>query len=489
MSDNSQFSDPMNILEACQNSALFASWFRDRNTWESWFAFLAALFGLAMSPSQLEIYRACTGRTNPPTAPFQSATLICGRRAGKSFILALIAVFLSCFRDYRKFLQPGERATTMIIAADRKQARVIMRYIRGLLRGVPILERMVVRETAESFDLDNSVTIEINTASFRTTRGYSICCSLNDELAFWRSDDSAAPDTEILGALRPAMSTIPGSMMLCASSPYAQRGVLWSDFQRYHGQDGAPVLVWQAPTRTMNSTVPQSIIDEAAEKDPAFAQSEYYAQFRTDVQTFLEREAVLACVEGGLRERPPERRWQYIAAVDPASGSGGDSMTLAICHKTANTVVLDAVREVRPKFSPETVCDEFSALCKQYRITRVHGDRWAGGFSHDAFRRFGVNYTTVDKPKSEYYLQLAPLINSQAIDLLHHDKLVQQLVGLERKTARSGRDTIDHGPGQHDDIANSVAIAAALAQSRRYSEPGLHRPTYKEYQSGRRELV
>src|SRR4029077_19451785 len=98
-----------------------------------------------------------------------------------------------------------------------------LRYIRGLLRGVPILERMLVRETAESFDLDNSVTIEINTASFRTRRAYSICCSLNGELAFWRSDDSAAPDTEILGALRPAMSTIPGSMMLCASSPYAQR--------------------------------------------------------------------------------------------------------------------------------------------------------------------------------------------------------------------------------------------------------------------------
>jgi hypothetical protein len=487
MSDNPQFSDPMNILEAAANSALFAPWFKNRDTWTSWFSFLAALFALPMTPQQLEIYRACTGRTNPPTEPFQSATLICGRRAGKSFVLALIAVFLSCFRDYRQFLQPGERATTMIIAADRKQARVIMRYIRGLLRGVPILERMLVRETAESFDLDNSVTIEINTASFRTTRGYSICCSLNDELAFWRSDDSAAPDTEILGALRPAMSTIPGSMMLCASSPYAQRGVLWSDFQRYYGQDGAPVLVWQAPTRTMNSTVPQSIIDEAAEKDPEFAKAEDYAQFRSDVQTFLEREAIQACVESGVRERPPERRWQYVAAADPASGSGGDSMTMAICHKAGSTVVLDAVREVKPKFSPEVVVDEFAALCKSYRITRVHGDRWAGGFCHDAFRRCSLNYQTVDKPKSEFYLTLAPLINSRAIDLLHHDKLTQQLIGLERKTTRSGRDTVDHGVGQHDDIANSVAIAASLAQSRRFSEPGQHRPMWKQHANGRME--
>ena len=32
-----------------------------------------------------------------------------------------------------------------------------------------------------------------------------------------------------------------------------------------------------------------------------------------------------------------------------------------------------------------------------------------------------------------------------------------QLVGLERRTARSGRDTVDHTPGGHDDLANVVA--------------------------------
>jgi len=31
------------------------------------------------------------------------------------------------------------------------------------------------------------------------------------------------------------------------------------------------------------------------------------------------------------------------------------------------------------------------------------------------------------------------------------------LSGLERRTSRGGRDTIDHAPGNHDDIANAVA--------------------------------
>ena len=52
-------------------------------------------------------------------------------------MLAVVAVFLACFNDWRPYLGPGERGAIMIIAADRKQARVILRYIKGLLQAVP----------------------------------------------------------------------------------------------------------------------------------------------------------------------------------------------------------------------------------------------------------------------------------------------------------------------------------------------------------------
>ena len=41
--------------------------------------------------------------------------------------------------------------------------------------------------------------------------------------------------------------------------------------------------------------------------------------------------------------------------------------------------------------------------------------------------------------------------------MLDETKIVAQLIGLERRTARRGRDSIDHGPGAHDDLANAVA--------------------------------
>ena len=67
------------------------------------------------------------------------------------------------------------------------------------------------------------------------------------------------------------------------------------------------------------------------------------------------------------------------------------------------------------------------------------------------------------EPKSSLYTNLLPLLNSYRIELLDHPRLVAQLCGLERRTARGGRDSIDHAPGGHDDLANAVAGAAALA--------------------------
>lgn len=452
------------ILDAIRDRNLFAPWFKDRETWSAWFAFIAALFALPMTPGQLETYRQCTGRTDPPSSPATEGWLVCGRRAGKSFVLALIAVFLACFHDYRMYLAPGERGTVLVVAADRKQARVIMRYVRGLLTNIPMLRLMIERELSEAFDLSNGVSIEVGTASFRSTRGYTVVAALLDELAFWpTTDESANPDSEIIAAIRPGMSTIPNAMLLCASSPYARRGALWDAHRRYFGKQG-PVLVWQAETRVMNPTVPQAVIDEAFERDPSSAAAEYGAKFRSDVEALLTREVIDAAVVPGRHELAPISAARYVAFVDPSGGSA-DSYTVAVAHADRSTkrVVLDAVRERRPPFSPDEVTKEFAALLKSYGLRRVTGDRYGGEWPRERFRVHGVNYDLAEKPKSDIYSALLPLMNSGRAELLDLPRLSAQLVGLERRTARSGRDSIDHAPGGHDDVANAVAGAVVAA--------------------------
>jgi hypothetical protein len=51
------------------------------------------------------------------------------------------------------------------------------------------------------------------------------------------------------------------AMLLCASSPYAKRGAPHDAHKRCFGKAG-PVMVWKWPTRLMNLSVKQSLVDE-----------------------------------------------------------------------------------------------------------------------------------------------------------------------------------------------------------------------------------
>jgi hypothetical protein len=120
--------------------------------------------------------------------------------------------------------------------------------------------------------------------------------------------------------------------------------------------------------------------------------------------------------------------------------------------------VLDLIRERKPPFSPEAVVEEFASTILKYRCSRCYGDHYGGNWPAEHFMKTGVHLEPSEKTKSDIYLDLLPLINSKAVRLLDHERMMLQLVGLERTTARGGRDKIDHPRGSHDDVGNAVAL-------------------------------
>jgi len=216
----------------------------------------------------------------------------------------------------------------------------------------------------------------------------------------------------------------------------------------------------------MNPTVKQSIVDRAIERDPAAAASEYLAEFRNDISGFVSREVVQACVTVGERERPWSAAHRYVGFVDPSGGSS-DSMTLAIGHREKDMTIADVVREIAAPFDPESATEEFAKLLKSYGISRVTGDRYAGQWCAQAFQKRGITYEPCDTPKSGLYVDLLPKLNSKTIRLPDIPKLVNQIAALERRTSRGGKDSIDHPPAGHDDVANAVAGLAHCAVNRR----------------------
>jgi hypothetical protein len=441
------------------------------------------IFGQAFSGSSFAVFRAvgnvilgqpvvpeseraavlaCLGGRSVPAAAPREVWSFKGRRAGGTLLASALLVYLAAFRNFAASLGPGERGILMNLAVERRQARQTLRYCEGLLTGSPLLASLVESVTAEAIHLTNRLSVETHVSSFRSVRGYSIVAAVCDELCFWRDDDSSNPAEEVLAALRPALATVPGSLLICSTSVYARRGVAWSTYHKHFGHD-SDVLVLEIPTRTMNPTVPQSVIDAAIADDEPRARAEYLCQWRTDVESFVSADVVDSVIVPGRGELPPMQSASYRAFTDPSGGSA-DSFTLAITHVgTDGCAVLDAVRERKPPFSPERVVEEFAGFLNSYRVSTVTGDAYAGEWPREQFRKHGISYQKAEHPKSGIYGAFLAMVNSRRCELLDVPRLRAQLLGLERRTGRGGKDSIDHAPGQHDDVINAAAGALTLA--------------------------
>ena len=342
---------------------------------------------------------------------------------------------------------------------------MLLDYVEANISGSPMLNQLITNRTQDSLTLSNKVSVVVRSSDWRRLRGF--VAALCDELGFFRdeSENSSNADAQILAAVRPGLATTQGPLVMF-SSPHSKKGELFKIYEEHFGKDEHDVLVAHGASRDFNKTLPQAVVTRALERDPAAASAEYLAQFRTDVDTFIDRDVVLAAVSPGRFELPPLPDVSYIAFTDPAGGSGGDSFTLAICHIEGQRIVLDLVRERHPPYAPDSVVQEFSETLKSYRVSTVTGDRYASLWPRGRFAVHGITYRVADSSKSDFYLAFLPLINSGRVDLLDSKKLVSQLCALERRTARGGRESVDHPSNGHDDLINSTAGSIVTAVRR-----------------------
>ncbi|HEY8005704.1 MAG TPA: hypothetical protein VIE66_02605, partial [Methylocella sp.] len=283
---------------------------------------------------------------------------------------------------------------------------------------------------------------------------------IGDEISFWRSESSANPDVEILRALRPSLLTT-GGPLIAISSPYSKKGELHRNYAKHFGKEDSRVLVAQAASEVMHPGLDPEFIKAEYEADPISARSEYGAEFRGDIDSFISEEIVAAATPRAIIERPPLKNVKYYGFVD-ASGGGADSFTLGIAHMDGDIAMLDCVRETKPPFSSQSVVAEYAKTLKLYGVREVTGDAYSGEIIREIFRENGIAYHVSKRTKSEIYLDALPLLNSGRISLLDLPKLLTQLICLERRTGR-GRDTIDHPVAGHDDIVNASSGALTCA--------------------------
>jgi hypothetical protein len=460
---------PRDILDAMTSPEWWGSWFGGED-WRPWRVFVAAAFGLPIDDADdLAFYREHTARPEPPAERAHEAWAIIGRRGGKTRVMAFISMYLGAFVDWSPNLVPGERAEILLLAKDRVQAANAYRYLRAFFTHA-LLAKLITDESADTLTLRSRVVIRVATASFRSIRGGTVAAALADELAFWFDGEASAnPAEEILGALRPAMLTMPGSPLMVASSPYAKRGPLYEAHRRYWGEPGRR-LIWHAPTLAMHPSIvddPGAVSQMSEERadDPAKAAAEYDAVFRDDVANFLDRDKLEALVVRGLSVREPMPGVDYVAFVDAAAG-GADSYAAAVGHLGDDGGIhIDCLLEHPAGSSPDAATAAIVEALRTYRVVAVTGDNFAKLWTQDAFTTRGVAYDRCPAPRSDVYLEAAASYANGRVRLLDHPRSINQLAGLERRVHRGGRDSVGHAPGQHDDLANVICGIVYLLAS------------------------
>ena len=462
----------ISIIKSICDKKLFRPYLQDDNgklqSWRNWSIALRLAYGLKVKPTEYnkKLVLECTGRTlesfdKTKGIGFKTVLLLVGRRGGKSKISGLCGAFEGVLSGREELLSKGEMGLVTIVSPTKLQSQIIKSYTRAALSS-KMLNAEVVREENWSFELANGVKIQILSGDFRSIRGFSALATICDEVCYFglSEESKIKSDTELIRAVRPGLATT-GGKLFAVSTKYSRRGWSYLVWKSNFGNNEGVSLVWDAPSKLMNPTLDQSVIDAAMQEDKVAARSEFMNEWREDICIFLPREVIEAVVKKGRMELLPDIGLggkSYSGFVD-VSGGRQESSAMAIGHKQEDKVIIDFAKEYPAPHNPTTVIGLMSERLKRFKITRIVGDNYGGEFPVAIFKQNGIVYERCTMPKSGLYLEFIPTVCSSKIELLDNEKLIHQLSSLERKVRSGGRDIVDHPSGSqfHDDISNAVA--------------------------------
>jgi hypothetical protein len=411
-----------------------------------------ALDGLPMNGDELALFRRYTGREQPRAGGYPYVLTLTGRQSGKTEQAGARLVHAAVASVLR-----GDHDVACVgISQDQRAAqRVLFTYVQRFFES-PLLRGLVVSQTADTITLEHNVRILVLPCRPAAIRGLRCALVVLDEVAHFRNSENLPLDREAWRAALPTLLTT-GGKLVALSSPYVAAGLAFDLHRHHYGRDG-DVLVWQSPSVVLHPGLSESALAQIRDVDPDGAEAEIEGQFLQSIAALLDEETLAAAVDVGVTVRPRMPGIVYSAHVDVATGQQvtGDRWTCAVGHREKDTAVLDAVLLIKPPFSTTTAAEQTAALCRDYGVRSATSDKFAQGFSHEAFARAGLRLDASDRNKSEFHLDFAAALSSGRARLLDDPELLKELRALERKRGAT-RDRVQSRRGIHDDVADVVA--------------------------------
>jgi hypothetical protein len=112
-------------------------------SWHAWRALLLAANGEPLTDDELLAFSKYTGRPKAPDRRVDELWCAVGRRGGKSRAMATMAAYYAGLCDYSDKLAKGETGVVLLIAQDKRAAKVSLDYAEGALDSTPMLRQLI----------------------------------------------------------------------------------------------------------------------------------------------------------------------------------------------------------------------------------------------------------------------------------------------------------------------------------------------------------
>jgi len=429
---------------------------------------------------------------------YKEAWGICGIRAGKTDRFAATIVAYEAVCGGHEVHCRGERPIICFqIAQDTRMAKYSLTSIHQTLKSMGFIRygsatSWVKNITADRIELKNGVHICVTPPTVKSIRGYDSPVAVLDEVGVWYQDaDSANPDFEVYDQVDSRQAQFDFPKIVGISSPWNRAGILHKRWEA--GTNGSRIicgecrltgrkpdcegcvkerlphasrLVLYSPTAASNPVIPRAWLESKLNKDPRAFARECLARFQDSLSSFLSSTLIEKARAAGVSSRDPDKKFFYIAAIDPAFRH--DAFGFTIVHSDPDIgIVQDYVRRWHDPsgtpLNPAEVCAELAPILQRYNIRSVHTDNHSFEALHYIAQQHGFNLQEVSfssSAKADIYGNLQQLLNQSKLSLLDDEQTIRELKSIEKRLMEGGSVRIAAPDGMYDDMATVIAIAA-----------------------------
>lgn|GEM_PF-1379643 len=440
-----------------------------------------------LPPPERDLARQMFGQVDVlPPGVRKIVVLICGARAGKTFLGAIRLLYLALFLRLDK-LQPGQEGKCWIVAPELDLATEGLNAIRGQLEENPRLrplllnppkpgvrvERLVIRR-----DNDRKlVAFEIKAAKRMgvTERGRVILAAMLDEAAFFFDESHVVNDVEIFNALQPRVMV--GGQLLIPTTPWAESGLAYDLCKANHpAMGGAPssALAALAPTPLFRSD--PDILEQVAtavevdrQRGTSNAQREFFCKFlSTSAASFFAPDDLAAAIAapGELPDEPP---------AGARVGAGGDvglvknSSAIAVALRVGHRLQVPVLQELHPDqgqaLKPSEVWEMFASTLKRWGAWAIALDQAERESAREDLGEAGLTVVNAASVM-ECMAELRTALRERRIKMVDDPLLREQLRSIRIRPRPGGGESLvvpTTPDGRHCDRA--VALATAVFEA------------------------